>query len=373
MTGDIAAYPDYRALAEREFDALVYDPGHFGRAGERRWSTVEGARSWARHCLGHAGPGSLVAVAMPGRLAFAADARTLRGVLLRGGLLRAILSGIPDSPDLWLLRQSEKPSAHVLLVNAAGEPAYALRAWRAFEEDPMHPDAIPHTARVVELLDADIDLSPRGLGDPQDGYPALRDELAGVFPEAPALEAESGSHGTISLEELVEAGTVTIYQASPAAGADEGDSPVLSVKDVRLGRAPSRRGSAEMPGAVTIRGGDIAVAIGSAAAVRVCAEDGALLGTGIHLVRTNSAVVDPSFLAGVLRAAVEAEDGPVDLYQVSVPRIPPAEQRRYGAAFERLNEFEAEWQRRRAVAEALVRTGFQGLAQGRLRPPEDAE
>ncbi|MGV9414779.1 hypothetical protein ACWDOP_33170 [Nocardia sp. NPDC003693] len=374
MTGDIAVYPDYRALAEREFDALVYDPGHFGRAGERRWATGDGARAWARDCLGHAAPGSLVAVAMPNRLAFAAEARTLRGVLLRGGVLRAILAGIPDSPDLWLLRQSETQPAHVLLVNAAGEPAYALRAWRAFEEDPMHPDALPHTERVVELLDGEIDLTPRRLGDPQDRYPLLRDELvqqrAG---EPPVLELESGAGGTISLEELSEAGTVTVFQAPPTVGSDGGDTPMLSVKDVRLGRAPSRWGNPETPGAVVIRAGDVAVAVGSAAAVRVCADDGALLGAGIHLVRTNAAVVDPRFLAGVLRAAVEASDGPIDLYQVPVPRISPAEQRRFGAAFEELSAFEAAWQRRRVTVEALVRAGFQGLAQGRLRPAVAAE
>ncbi|MFE6864490.1 hypothetical protein [Nocardia sp. NPDC057668] len=372
MTADIADNPAYRSLAEREFDAVVCDPGHFGRAGERRWSTAESAAKWIRHCLGHAESGSLVAVSMPANAAAAPDARILRDTLLRSGVLRAIITGIPASPDLWLLRESDTRSTHVLLIDATGEPSYALRAWRAFEEDPMQPDAEPHAVPIVELLDGEVDLTPRGHHtDPQELYLALHAEIA-TNPTAapPVLELGTATPGSVSVEELVEAGTMTVYQAPPTVASAAG-LPMLSAKDIRLGRSPSSVGNADVPGAVTIQRGDVAVVIGPESAVRVCADEGVLLGPDIHLVRANAKAVDPRFLAGVLRAAVDAgENGPIDLYQVSVPRISPVEQHRYGQAFEQLLGFEAEANQRQAQIENLVRAGFRGLAHVRLRPAD---
>ncbi|WP_306359214.1 hypothetical protein [Nocardia sp. CC227C] len=178
----------------------------------------------------------------------------------------------------------------------------------------------------------------------------------------------------ISLEDLVDAGTCTIHEApvtmvagTPDARSPDGrDTLVLSAKDLRLGRAPSRYGDREEAGAVVTVAGDVIV---SADAVRVCVDADLLLGPGLRLVRVHSAALDRQFLAGVLRAALSEADGkPVDLYQVSVPRIPPPEQRRYGRAFEQLIEFEDDWHRRRASTQRLLRVAVSGLAAGRLRP-----
>ncbi|SNY86094.1 hypothetical protein SAMN04244553_3804 [Nocardia amikacinitolerans] len=185
----------------------------------------------------------------------------------------------------------------------------------------------------------------------------------------PALLPNSASHGTVLLEDLVEAEAVSVHEAPPAIGSGGGDLPMLSAKDIRLDRPPSRRGSADGPGAVTVHTGDVAVVVGVGAAVRVCAEDGVLLGPGIHLVRGNPDTFDPRFLACVLRSAVDVADGlPFDLYRVEVPRIPLAEQDCYGTAFEQLIELESSWRRRRASIEQVVRAGIGGLAAGVLRP-----
>ncbi|MFF2557391.1 hypothetical protein ACFVUS_40765 [Nocardia sp. NPDC058058] len=372
VTGDIAAHPGYRAFAEHEFDAVVHDPANFGRA---RWSTVDRASVWLRECLGHAEAGGLVAVAMPSSAATGPDSRALRNMLLRNGVLRGIISGLPDAPDLWLLRQSDTHPSHVLLIDALGEPGLASNAWRAFEVDSAHPDAAPYAVRVVDLLDDRIDLAPRGsAGDSSAEYAALRTTLVGQRVWAPpALESNSAEHSAISLEELVDAEAVACFEAPPTVASESGETPLLSAKDVRLGRPASRWGNTDASGAVTVRKGDVAVVISTEPAVRVCADDGVLLGSGIQLVRTNAKAVDPNFLAGVLRAAVDAADGShVDLYQVAVPRIPLAEQRRYGAAFEQLTALETAWQQQRSTMERLVRTGFRGLAQGLLRPPDHA-
>ncbi|MFE2997341.1 hypothetical protein ACFXG4_20290 [Nocardia sp. NPDC059246] len=185
----------------------------------------------------------------------------------------------------------------------------------------------------------------------------------------PALEPDPCSHPSIPLEDLVEAGAIIVREAPPTVGATGGDTPMLSAKDVRLGRAPSRCGDATAPGAIIIRAGDVAVAISTEPAVRVCADDGVLLGPGIRLVRADAGVIDPRFLAGILRAAVEAADGNhIDIYEVALPRIPLAEQHRYGKAFEQLTALESALQRQRANIGQLLRTGFGGLAQGKLRP-----
>ncbi|WP_036500067.1 hypothetical protein [Nocardia aobensis] len=199
------------------------------------------------------------------------------------------------------------------------------------------------------------------------GYPELRTELLELpVPAPPPLESETVAHDTVSLEDLVAAEALSVYEAPPTVGVGNGETPMLTAKDVRLGRAASRTGNGAVAGAVVVRAGDVAVVMGSEPAVHVCPDDGALLGAGIQLLRGKAAVVDPDFLAGVLQAAIE--DGPVDLYRVRIPRVPPAEQRRIGAVFRQLWELEAAWQRRRTAIEQLVRTGVRGLASGGLRP-----
>lgn len=207
------------------------------------------------------------------------------------------------------------------------------------------------------------DLSP----DPAHAYAQLWAELTQQpVPDPPVLEPESVAYDTVPLEDLVAAEALSVHEAPPTVAVGESDTPMVCAKDIRLGRPASRRGNSGAPGAVVVRTGDVGVVMSSQSGVHVCAEDGVLLGPGIQLVRGDADVVDPYFLAAVLRAAVD--DGPVDLYQVPVPRLRPAEQRRIGAAYRQLCDLELAWQRRRATTEQLVRSGIRGLAQGALRP-----
>ncbi|MFD7846999.1 hypothetical protein ACFV4K_29235 [Nocardia sp. NPDC059764] len=217
-------------------------------------------------------------------------------------------------------------------------------------------------------------LDPVQLSDP---YGEYRSQCAALLDLAawqpPVLEPDTASHPPIPFEALVDAGALEVHEAPPTVGSTGGDTPMLTAKDVRLGRAPSRWGSADAPGAITVRAGDVAVAISTEPAVRVCTADGALLGPGIRLVRANSGI-DPHFLAGILRAALEVADGShIDIYEVAVPRIDPSEQRRYGMAFERLTTLETAFQQQRANIAQLVRIGFGGMARGTLRPVADGQ
>ncbi|WP_067704540.1 hypothetical protein [Nocardia jejuensis] len=219
----------------------------------------------------------------------------------------------------------------------------------------------------------------RGLGGPAPDSPDEYLEIRAILldqrvAEPPLLRPNPVPPGSISLEDLVEAEAVTIHEAPATVGSVSGDTPMLCAKDIRLGRAPSRWGNIDSPGAVLVRPGDVAVVMSTEAAVRVCTQDAVLLGAGIRLVRVNPNAVDPHFLAGVLRAAVDVAGGkPIDLYEIAVPRVLLAEQRRYGAAFHQLTEVEAAWRRQRESVERLVRIGFGELAQGRLYPVSTGE
>lgn len=208
-----------------------------------------------------------------------------------------------------------------------------------------------------------------GAGTP-DEYTELRAALLAEPTSPPVLEANGVERGTISLEELAAAAVVEVHETPPTVVSATGDTPLLTAKDVRLGRPPSRLGNADTPGAVLLRAGDLVAILGSEASVRVRGTDGGLLGPGVHLIRPDPGVVDPGFLAGVLRAALEG--GVVDLYRVTVPRIPLAEQRAYAAVFEQLAEVEDESRRRRASVERMLRVGYRGLAEGWLRPGASA-
>ncbi|WP_051026796.1 hypothetical protein [Nocardia higoensis] len=363
-------------FAEQTFGATLYDPGYYGDDGDRRWGSAEGAQAWVLQCLSQASESGAVVVLMPTAAIASAQARPLRSVLLRGGVLRAIVTGLAAERDLWVLAESdgERPE-HVLLLDAGGDRALVASVWGAFRSDPGHPAAARYVVRAIDRLDERVDLSPEDARVLElDRYPALRSALVdrpGDRP--PVLEpVEVVAAGAVTLGELAEAGMVGFHQSPPTVGA-AGSAPMWTAKDVRLGRAPSRQGDAAASGAVICRAGDVVV-VAEDAVVRVCGADGALLGPGIELVRVESEALIPDFLAGVLRAAIEARgsDG-IDLYRVAVPRLSAADQREYARAFERLRKLEDGWQQRRAAIEQVVRLGYLGLATARLRPVETGE
>lgn len=361
----------WHEFAAHTFDAAVYDPRYFGEDGDKRWGSAEGSAAWARQCLSQASDSGAVAVLMPAAAASSGRARALRRTLLRSGVLRALVTGLSEERDLWLLCEVDGERAHhVLLIDAAGEPALVTAAWRAFRSDPAHPAAARYAVRVIDRLGEQVDLTPaRPVTAKVDRYPVLQSAyLARPVARPPLLEPDSATHGALTLGELAEAGAVDLHRSPPTVVSSDGTTAMLTAKDVRLGRPPSRLGDAGAAGAVMIRVGDIAVAL-QEGTVRVCGEPGALLGPGIDLVRVDPGTLDPGFLAGILRAAADAEpDGDIDLHNVAIPRLPMAQQRRYATEFARLRRLEADWQARHRDIEQLVRLGYRGLATGRLRP-----
>jgi len=411
------------AYAGEQVDAVVCDPpfherswGYDELVSDPRWEyglppRGEPELAWVQHCLSHLRPGGRLAITMPAGVASRRAGRRIRGNLLRHGALRAVVS-LPGTgpgataPDLWVLRRpapGDPAASHLLVVDATGDPAVAAQAWRAFDGDPEA--ALPGRAlavRIIDLLDDEVDLSPaRHLSQPPADAGAdfartrvdlasLLDRLATGLPELATSAEPAGTGvstsggaatGMVSLGELIRTGAVTLHQAPLRMTTEDGDIPVLTAKDLRRHRGPSGR-TADATGTVKLAPGDVVTSMALREPTTVVITDDttadAVLGPQLHLLRVDPQKLDPYFLAGFLRigqARVTGRGSSLgtrsDLHRVTLPRLPLAEQRRYGAAFRALIDFEEGIHRTTALADRLLQEGLAGLAAGTLRPADD--
>ncbi|MFB7866281.1 N-6 DNA methylase [Streptomyces sp. NPDC056069] len=409
-------------------DELAYDPRwEYGFPAR-----TESELAWVQHCLARLRTGGTAVLLMPPAAASRRSGRRIRADLLRRGALRAVVAlpagaappyGIPL--HLWVLRRpvpGERPPAELLLVDTASEIAAGsgggrerldwpavetavLAAWRPFDRDgtiggtPGGSRAVP----VIELLDDDVDLAPaRHLPPPAAAEGAA--QLAGVRTRltetllrtrelTPPPAADTGAApGTVrwpatTVGELARAGALTLRAGGTGtAGAHPGSGPVavLTDTDVLAGQAPSGAlpeapadAPAEEP--VLLAAGDVVVPVlGGGAVARVvdAATAGAALGRNVHLLRPDPAALDPWFLAGFLRATANKRQASsyastatrLDVRRLQLPRLPLVEQRRYGARFRALAEFEEALRLAGRLGEQLVQGMYDGLADGTVEP-----
>lgn len=401
--------------------------GHEELAYDPRWeygfpARTESELAWVQHALARLRPGATAVLLMPPAVASRKSGRRIRADLLRRGALRAVVSlpagaappyGIPL--HLWVLRRpvaGDRPGQEVLLVDTAelAEPGggrgkldwqgvhrAVLEAWQPFDRDGGVPER-PGRSRavpVIELLDDDVDLAPaRHLPPPAAGGGAA--ELTGVrerltetlrlvrdlTPEvaAPAAAGASLRPGT-TVGELVRAGALELRSGGTGTGTGTGPVPVLTEHDVHEGTAPSGalpegRAPGEDPvEPVLLRAGDVVVPVlGAGPSARVVDEAtaGAALGRNLQLLRPDPAALDPWFLAGFLRGTANNRQASsyastatrLDVRRLQLPRLPLAEQRRYGDRFRALAEFESALRRAGRLGEQLVQGLYDGLTDG---------
>ncbi|MEU8270987.1 N-6 DNA methylase [Sphaerisporangium sp. NPDC049002] len=392
------------AFSSERVDAVVCNPpfndrgwGYEELTSDPRWEyglppRGESELAWVQHCLAHVRPGGLVVIMMPGVAASRRAGRRIRGNLLRAGAVRAIVTlsagAAPASsgaPDLWVLRrpeQDEQPASDVLLVNAGEDLAVAEAAWRAYTDSTELPSAA-RTVRIIDLLDEEISFTPThrvsGLSQLEPSvFTAVRERTAAALAglDIPKLTplARRRELPMATVGELVRAGVVAVYQGPLKMAFEEDGLPVLTVKDLLLDRAPSRR-TGDVPGLVIIEPGDVVSPLlyRRETATRVMREVGAVLGPELLLFRTDPDRLDPQFLAGCLRGTGEAStrlgsSGRIDPRRAQLPRLPIDEQRAYGETFRRLLAFEDAVREMRTVSDALVRSGLDGLLEGTLQP-----
>jgi type I restriction-modification system DNA methylase subunit len=389
-------------------DAVVCAPpfGERNWGGEElaedpRWTygvppRLESDLAWVQHCLSLVRPGGSAVVLMPPGAAQRPSGRRIRRALLRAGAFRAVVSLPPGFAahyavplQLWVLRRPERDAvpAPVLLVDTAphepgqtSAPGGVLgridRIWREYLSGPEDFDGHPGVARtleVVDLLDEDVDLTPRtrlpvpraAAGD-LDLFAERRARLEGalrtlrtLLPEAPRAEPGGEAVGVVTLGELARAGSVTIRRPLPRRSAEETgprtSARVVTGGDVARGAGASRTEEvdADPMRNPPIQEGDVLIpAVAPRPTARVATGDdaGAFPGGGLYVVRTNPGAVDPWFLAGFVTSSGESQNITrlsssmrghlrIDPSRMRLPVLPVEEQRRYGELFRKVARF----------------------------------
>ncbi|MER7049489.1 N-6 DNA methylase [Streptomyces jumonjinensis] len=342
--------------------------------------------------------------------------------------------GIPL--HLWVLRKPEPgraPASELLFVDTAEVAGAAggrdrldwqavhtavLDAWRPFnsadgEDSTGSADSTANTdgsqaqagisrsVPVIELLDDDVDLAPaRHVPHPATGAGAdellkVRDRLADTLlltrelTPAPTTAAQPAPWSATTVGELARAGALLIRAgaslAGPAAPDHSPRTAVLTEHDVITGGPPSGApadGQDDEP--VRVETGDVVVPVlGGGSVVRVVDESaaGAALGRNLHLLRPDPAALDPWFLAGFLRGTANTRQASsyastatrLDVRRLQLPRLPLADQRRYGERFRALAAFEDALRLAGRLGEQLVQGLFDGLTDGTVRPDQQGE
>ncbi|KUJ66768.1 restriction endonuclease subunit M [Streptomyces albus subsp. albus] len=172
--------------------------------------------------------------------------------------------------------------------------------------------------------------------------------------------------------------------AGGASGAEP--LPVLTEHDVLAGTAPSgslppearaERAGTEEP--VLTEPGDVVVPIlggGTVARVVDEATAGAALARNLCLLRPDPEALDPWFVAGHLRGSANQRQASsyastatrLDVRRLQLPRLPLAEQQRYGERYRALAAFEEALRLAGRLGEQLVQGVYDGLADGTVTP-----
>ncbi|MFI9247637.1 N-6 DNA methylase [Streptomyces sp. NPDC053086] len=412
------AYPLLRADAvlchppfnERNWghDELAYDP---------RWeygfpARTESELAWVQHALARLTDGGTAVLLMPPAAASRRSGRRIRADLLRRGALRAVVAlPVGAAPPyniplhLWVLRRPDRTPAtpEVLLVDTgrfAGEgrggPDWeavreaVLDAWRVFARAGQLAErpGLARSVPVIELLDDDVDLAPArhlppaAVADGAEQLTRVRERLGATLrltadlTPPPADPAPSARWPLTTVGELARGGALVMRTGGNGGHARV---PVLTDHDVLAGTAPSGTLPESEEEAVLTEPGDVVVPVlggGSVARVIDDATAGAALGRSLVLLRPDRTALDPWFLAGFLRGTANNRQASsyastatrLDVRRLHLPRLPLEEQRRYGARFRALDEFERALRHASRLGEQLVRGMYDGLTDGTVAP-----
>lgn len=316
---------------------------------------------WIGYALSLLRPRGTAVVAVPPTIAALGSGRDLRAELVRSGTLRTVvalpatLTGATGSMlHLWVLRRppvDDRPVRMVALDHLA-EPADLPTDDRGWEH--LIADAGPERVRMVprlDLLDDGVDLSPRryvddvGIGPADEFTDIVRRLRAAFVGVSDAIPDPVGSPGgrersTVTIAELERAGALRVRarDTTPRAG-----DVLLRV----LGRPP-------------------VVATGTADDDRGVAQ----------VVEIAPGKLDAHFLALFLRAEVAAlpvsnTHGAIsrdDLRRCRIPRMPSAEQRRYGAHFRHVVDLQAAMAALAGLGQGVLEQTLHGLTAGALLP-----
>lgn len=352
-------------------------------------------------------------------VALPAGAAPPYGIPLHLWVLRKPGAGVRPSPELLLVDTAEpaEPTAATAAATASGGRdrldwqavrSAVLDAWEPFdraERTGPEPDApagrtgqdrpgVSRVVPVIELLDDDVDLAPARHLPPATagGGPAELTRVRARLTETlrltatltpPLADPSDPAHWPLTtVGELARAGALQLRTG----GSGTGPGPVLTEYDVLGSTAPSGTlpatpastdGPPEEP--VLVEPGDVVVPVlggGTVARVIDEATAGAALGRNLQLLRPDPAALDPWFLAGFLRGTANNRQASsyastatrLDARRLQLPRLPLAEQQRYGAQFRALAAFEDALRLTGRLGGQLVQGMYDGLTDGTVTP-----
>jgi hypothetical protein len=353
-------------LCEPPFDSPQWPSAEL--ATDPRWefgipAPRDGELAWVQHCYAHLRPRGVAVIAVSQRICVQSSGEHIRGALVRSGALRTVIalpkdmSSVPATEIcLWILQRPYNDPDHgpVRMVDLSGlgdaaDVPREFSAWRRLldEDDPTVSRAVPR----LQFLDGDANLLPSR-------YVATR-------AEASAADIASS---TRRLESLY----ARIGQGLPRFPVPEHPARISNVT----------LGELERVGALTIRPRDATpregdVLLRTQGRLPVVATGTASDDAGVaQVVEIDETRLDPHFVATFLKADVAALPvantlGAVnrdDLRHCRIPRMPLAEQRRYGDAFRRLQELDVALRTLADVSEKVIEQTIHGLTTGVLAP-----
>lgn len=290
---------------------------------DARWefgapTRAEGELAWLQHCYAHAAPGGRVIVVMSASVAYRKAGRRIRAELVRRGALTQVVAlpagmaaSHPQAVHLWFLTRPASPDSAGGTVRMVDLTDNAPEG--PFDATPAQVTEVP----LIDLLDDEVDLTPA-----RHISAAATDHLAEY---AAACEATLGR-----LEEL----RALLPHLAAGSGALDG----ATVRVGELARA----------GLVDVSDGDVVAA---------------------------SDQLDTDYLRGFLRSAANVRRSTsgsgsfrADVRGSRIPQMGIDDQRRYGAAFRALDEFERYLADLTKLGERAASVARDGLTQGALRP-----
>jgi hypothetical protein len=320
-------WPDLKA------DLVICDPPvaspDWGREDlllDQRWelgtpSRAEGELAWLQHAYAHTAPGGRTILVMPASVAYRKAGRRIRAELVRRGILVQVVALPPGTATahslpvhLWFLRRPNPDGVQAvqmvdLTTNSPDGP---------LDPEPDQAVDVP----LIDLLDDTVDLTPgthvRGTHrDYLTEYATLRSQLQDQLHALEALLpqlAPGGGPGTldnasVSVADLARAGLVEYTDGDPASASDHLDTDYLH--GFLLSPANKRRSTST---------------------------------------------------SGAFR---------VDARGSRIPQMGIQEQRRYGAAFRALQEFEERTRQLARLSGQATALAREGLTNGALNPPPE--
>ncbi|OLT18609.1 hypothetical protein BJF78_00265 [Pseudonocardia sp. CNS-139] len=312
--------------------------------------------AWVQHCLAHLRPRGTAVVVVSPVAAVRPSGRAVRAALVRAGVLSDVIA-LPTSLDgvgqVWVLqRDLDARAVRMIDLSTLADPADVPQNCGEWDELRATEDrAVVRAVPQVELLDEETALTPARylevrdattpteLGRITDRLRRLYADLGRAFPE-PVAPPAAARHSPVTLAELERTRAISILprDATPRAGdllfRVLGQDPVVAT-----GSPDDERGVAQVVGIDTDR-------------------------------------LDPHFVAAFVRA--DARAAPVanthgaltrdDVRRCRVPRLPIAEQRRYGDALRYLLDLRKVAAGLAAATDAVITQTVHGLTVGALSP-----